>query len=127
MAIDRIGKGGAPPLPEAPEKATGPKGTDKAFHVERPEAKGAAASVDQTAAAAPATPLARFKAGEIDVHGYLDAKVEEATAHLQGLPPTDLADLRKLLKDQMTSDPGLADLVRAATGKTPEPESGEGD
>jgi hypothetical protein len=127
MAIDRIGKGGGPPsLPETPDTKATAK-TDKVFHVEKPERS---APVDATtattgpaaAAATTATsPLARLRAGEIDVNGYVDAKVHEATAHLPGLSTSDLGALRKMLREQMASDPGLAELVRAATGRVPEP------
>ena len=123
MAIDRIGKGGAPP----PTPETGaPAGAEKA---------GAAApfKVDRGADAAPAdatrnvqstdatSPLGRLKAGEIDVQGYVDLRVEEATKSLKGLPPAELDDIKSVLRDQLLSDPGLTDLVRSATGKMPAP------
>jgi hypothetical protein len=123
MAIDRIGKGGA--LPGAPETGL-PVGTDKAgapapFTVDR----GApAASADPTRSVKGAdamTPLARLRAGEVDVHGYVDLKVDEATKSLKGFPPAELAEIKSVLRDQLRSDPGLADLVRTATGKMPSP------
>jgi hypothetical protein len=121
MAIDRIGKGGGlPPTPEA--TGTGSTGatapTGKTFKVERPEQAGNAAGVDATNAS---TPLARLRAGEIDVHGYIDLKVDEATSGLKGLPTAALDDIKSVLRDQMKSDPGLADLVRGATGTMPTP------
>jgi len=121
MAIDRIGKGGgAPPIPEAGGTgAVGPKGAvDKPFQVERAKGAEAPQQVDATNAT---SPLARLRAGEIDVHGYIDLKVNEATASLSGLSPTELDAIKKVLRDQMATDPGLSDLVRTATGQIPKP------
>ena len=119
MGIDRIGKGGAPPA--APETqgsgSVEKKGSvEKAFSVERPNATkqaGAAESAQGSQA------LARLRTGEIDVEGYVDLKVDEATRGLEGLSPAELEDIKKVLRDQMATDPGLADLVRTATGQTP--------
>lgn len=123
MAIDRIGKGGAPlPTPEAGV----PAGADKAggaapFKVDR-GADAAPADPARNVLGADATsPLARLKAGEVDVDGYVDLRVEEATKNLKGLPPADLDDIKSVLRDQLLSDPGLTDLVRTATGKMPSP------
>jgi hypothetical protein len=126
MAIDRIGKGGA--LPGAPE-AGAPTGADKTgaqapFKVERPEQSAAADPARRTEGAegaAATSPLARLRAGEVDVNGYVDLQVEEATKSLKGLPPAELADIKSVLRDQLRTDPGLADLVRTATGKMPSP------
>ncbi|MDB4943670.1 MAG: hypothetical protein JWP97_3204 [Labilithrix sp.] len=132
MAIDRIGKGGG--IPQAPD--TGAPGTDKAggasapFKVERTERAAQThgsegpGRTDATAAASPATPatpLARLRAGEVDVNGYVDLKVDEATKNLKGLSPAEVGDIKNVLRDQMRSDPGLSDLVREATGKSPSP------
>jgi hypothetical protein len=77
----------------------------------------AAAAVEPTRAA----PLERLRSGEVDVHGYLDLKVDEATAHLKHLPPAELTSIRKMLRDQLSTDPALADLVQQATGHPPTP------
>jgi hypothetical protein len=125
MPIDRIGKGGGlPPTPDA-AGASGAAPT-KTFEVERPDRadapKGASvasgADVEKVGAA---TPLERLRAGEVDVHGYIDLKVDEATSSLKGLSVSELDDIKSVLRDQMKSDPGLADLVRTATGKMPTP------
>jgi hypothetical protein len=58
-----------------------------------------------------------LRAGEIDARQYLDAKVEEATAHLQGLPAVELEAIQKALRERLTTDPALLDLVRGATGQ----------
>ena len=126
MAIDRIGKGGA--LPGAPEVGA-PAGADKTganapFKVERSEqtaAADAARRMEGVEAAPAASPLARLRAGEVDVNGYVDLQVDEATKSLKGLPPAELAEIKSVLRDQLRTDPGLADLVRTATGKMPSP------
>src|SRR5689334_3561916 len=106
MGIDRIGKGGAPPAPDA--GAALPKAPGGgAFEVARAEAP----AVDATA------PLVRLRAGEIDLDGYVDLKVAEATRGLDGLSAEALAEIRRMLRDQMATDPALQDLVRAATGR----------
>ena len=132
MAIDRIGKGaGLPPTPDAsaPQGSGGAAPTGATFKVERAGPAGAAGAADQAQlagaasldATAAATPLSRLRAGEVDVHGYIDLKVDEATSSLKGLSTAELADIKSVLRDQMKSDPGLADLVKSATGAMPTP------
>jgi uncharacterized protein (DUF2342 family) len=70
---------------------------------------------------APRGALERLRAGEVDVDGYLDLKVDEATAHLATLPPGELHALRSALRDRLATDPALVDLVRTATGGVPQP------
>jgi len=123
MGIDRIGKGGAPPVvPETQGPAGAERGApvEKTFSVDRPDPTRAheAAQVERAGAA---TPLERLRAGEIDVDGYVDLKVDEATRGLDGLPPSDLEDLRELLREKLVTDPGFSDLIRSATGKAPAP------
>lgn len=118
MAIDGIGKG-VPPLGPAETGSVGKSsGTSPAFHVERKEQGGAAQKVEGGAVA---SPLERLRAGEIDVNGYVDLRVEDATKGLSGLSPAQLADIKSLLGEQLRTDPGLVDLVRTATGKAPSP------
>jgi hypothetical protein len=88
MGIDRIGKGGAaPPTPETPATGGAEKkgGVERPFQVERPdptqvEVGRAQATANVDAAQATSEPLARLRAGEVDVHGYIDLKVDEATS-----------------------------------------------
>lgn len=126
MGIDRIGKGGAPQVtPETQGSGSVEKkgSVDKAFSVERPDATKQASLAAATEATQGSQALARLQAGEIDVEGYADLKVDEATRGLEGLSSAELEDIKKMLRDQMSTDPGLADLVRSATGqalKTPE-------
>ena len=115
MGIDGIGK--KPPVGnDALGGAAGAGSAQKTGATfEVPEARGVSATeqVDAT------SPLARLRAGEIDVNQYVDLKVDEATKHLSAMPPTDLADIKALLREKLVSDPGLADLVRHSTGQTP--------
>jgi len=120
MGIDRIGKGGAPPIdPSGGAGGVEKTGSvEKTFSVEGTEKTQAGAAVGTVDASAP---LERLRAGEVDVNGYVDLKVEEATKGLDGLAPSDLADIRQMLRDQMATDPGLVDLVTKATGSPASP------
>jgi hypothetical protein len=131
MGIDRIGKGAppAPPTPAASAEKAGPSAKSagevaKTFEV-RPSPTSTPApstgSVAPTAATAPSTPLERLRAGEIDLDRYLDLKVDDATAHLRGLRAHEMESLRTLLREQLSSDPGLVELVQQATGQIPVP------
>jgi hypothetical protein len=118
MGIDSIGKKG-PPVPPMPGEVGGPArstGASRPFEV----SKGALAA-EAGAVEAPRTALERLRAGEIDVNGYVDIKVHEATAHLAVLPPAQLEEVRAALRERMASDPALVDLVRTATGAVPQP------
>jgi len=126
MGIDRIGKGGAPPATPDTQgtgslEKKGPSGAvEKAFSVERADATKQPTQVEAADAARGSSALARLRAGEIDVNTYVDLRVDEATKGLEGLSPAELEDVKKVLRDQMATDPGLTDLVRTATGKTPD-------
>jgi hypothetical protein len=114
MGIDRIGKGGVPPTAPGGVEQKGP--AEKAFSVEGASPKERVEGAD---AVESSSPLARLRRGEIDVNGYVDAKVAEATHGLQGLSPVELDAIRKVLRDQAATDPALVDLVRQSTGKVP--------
>lgn len=123
MGIDRIGKGGGlPPSPDA--QGVGESGKvssttqGRTFDVER-TSRSTVGSAEGAGALDPTSPLGRLRAGEIDVDGYVDLKVDEATANLQGLSADELADVKSALRAQLATDPGLVDLVRGATGGTP--------
>ena len=123
MGIDGIGSKG-PPAPPPPGGAQGPARAPeagRAFEVGKAAAPVAAAPT-QVAQATPGA-LERLRAGEIDVNGYVDAKVHEATAHLGVLPPARLDEIRAALRDRMRSDPALAELLRTAVGHAPSPPS----
>jgi hypothetical protein len=117
--VDRIGKGG----PKVPTPATGgtPKAgeTGRAFEIKKPEGADPSAAAHAASAVSGQTPIERLRSGQLDLHGYLDAKVKEATSHLQGLSPAELDALKSMLRDQVASDPALADLFEKATGHAP--------
>ena len=130
--VDRIGKGGPPLPPAGPTGPAGAKETGKTFDVHKPgpaarapeegatsaQATQATRAAEVSATTGP-TALEQLKAGRIDLDGYLDLKVQEATAHLHGLSPVQLDDIRSMLRDRMATDPALADLVKQATGQAP--------
>jgi hypothetical protein len=125
MGIDGIGKKGppSPPAQTPPGKVGGtsrPQEASRSFQVTKPSPEPSRA--EHAGAVAPArTALERLRAGEIDARQYVDAKVDEATAHLQGLPPVELETIRKALRERLTTDPALVDLVRGATGQETPP------
>ena len=101
-------------------KIGGPKAPAPAPPTSTESTKGAAfgASVTRTEHAAPAgaaTPLDRLRKGEIDLHRYAEIRVQEATAHLDGvLPAGDIEKIRADLHELIESDPDVAALVKAA-------------
>ncbi len=111
MSIDRIGKGGGV-TPPATGDVAGPSPTKGVGETFRVAEKSPVAGVESST-------LARLRAGELSVSQYLDAKVQEATAHLPKLAPEQLDFVRASLREQLASDPMLADLVKAATGSVP--------
>ncbi len=118
--VDGIGKGGPPRGVGQTPPTTGPARpaeTGKTFDVDKPgasrEAQGASATTIEV------TPLEQLKAGKIDFDQYVDLKLHEATAHLEGLSPSQLDTIRSMLRDRMATDPELVDLVKQATGQAP--------
>jgi hypothetical protein len=67
----------------------------------------------------PSAALEGVRSGALDVNGYVDAKVEEATAHLSHLSPAQLGVVRDVVRNQVLADPHLAELVQQATGSPP--------
>jgi len=116
MGIDPIGKGAGPHPPVASPDAARVSTSDRAFDL------GGAGSTEHVARVeSPSGPLEQLSAGIINLDGYLDAKVNEATAHLQILPSEELEAVRSALRDRLAADPTLVDLVRQATGALPRP------
>jgi hypothetical protein len=114
MGIDGIGKGGSPP------PATGiDRSSPSTAELGSPGAEfkvGKAASSDAPAAAS----LDQVRSGAISISQYLDLKVNEATSHLaQRLSAEQFSFIRQSLREQLSSDPALVDLVKAATGQLP--------
>jgi uncharacterized protein (DUF2342 family) len=123
MGIDSIGKKGppSPPLPSGVAGASHATPVGRPFEVPGVQGAGKVDPVE----APPRTALDRLRAGEIDVNGYVDIKVNEATSHLAALPPAELEQVRRALRDRMAGDPTLVDLVRTATGAVPQPSTDE--
>jgi hypothetical protein len=125
MGIDRIGRKD-PPLSPPGEDVGGDRignagkadKTRRAFEVTSPHAASRAPEASPLETSR--TALDRWRAGEIDFNGYLDAKVDEATAHLSTVPPPELDAIRSALRDRISSDHTLVELVRSVTGRVPE-------
>ena len=116
MGIDGIGKGGAPPPAGGIDRPASPSapeiGSSTEFKVGKTAATEAAAS----------TSLDQVRSGAISVSQYLDIKVNESTAHLvHRLNAEQLSFIRQSLREQLSADPALVDLVKAATGQLPAP------
>ncbi len=124
MGIDGIGSKGPPAVPPPQVGTQAPARAPEAGRTfEVPRSPGSAPPADAAPIEAPRGALERLRAGEIDANGYVDAKVQEATAHLGVLPPARLEEIRAALRDRMTSDPALAELLRTAVGHVPVPPS----
>jgi hypothetical protein len=112
MGIDRIGKGsGGIPVGDIQPSAAGEAAKPAAeFKVNR----------GGPVEAAPETSLDRLRAGEISVSEYLEIQVQQATAHLDGRLSTEqLSFIRGSLREQLSTDPVLVDLVKSTTGALP--------
>lgn len=108
MGVDGISGGGPPRIPDAPS-ADGASSKEHTFKV------GEADATETVSA-----DLSRVESGEMSIEEYLDARVEQATAHLQAaLPPEQLQLLQETLREQLSTDPVVASLVQRATGKKP--------
>lgn len=120
MGIERIGGKGQPTAPPPPATHVDRPGeTAKPFELASPHAL--APTQGPVPVPATRTALERYRGGEVDLDGYLDLKVDEATAHLGALPPQDLEAIRGALRDRLASDPTLLELVQTATGRFSEP------
>jgi hypothetical protein len=115
MGIDGIGKGAGVGA-VAPEVASKVGDAAKVGTTAEPFRVGKAAP---TQGSAPIS-LDRVRSGEISVSEYLDRKVSEVTSHLvDRLSPDQLAFVQENLREQLSTDPVLVDLVKAATGAVP--------
>ncbi len=109
--VSGAGAPGAPDAASATEKTKGPKETSFSETLSANEASKTN-SASQTGAA---EPLDRLRAGEIDRTQYVELKVHEATAHLDGmLPAEDVAKIQDELRDLLENDPDVAALVKRA-------------
>jgi hypothetical protein len=109
MPIDGIGKPPSIPPPgaaPAPGATNAPSEPFRTGATEKPSVAGG--------------DLARLERGEIGVDAYLDARVGEATKHLEGrLSRAELEFVRKTLRTELENDPVLVELVRRATSQAP--------
>lgn len=118
MGIDKIGKN------TGVQDTTGAAATEGSAPVERSFAEVHAEKMSRaegTTAAAGTSPLDRLKSGELDVNGYIDARIDQATQGLKGLSSSQLGSIRLVLREQMLTDPNMSELVRQATGHAPKP------
>lgn len=108
MGVDGISGAGPSGPPGPPEK---PEAADSTFSLSAAGESGAA------------TDLERVASGELSVDQYLDARVQQATRHLEGaLRPEQLATLQEQLREQLGTDPVLQRLVQRTLGASaPEP------
>jgi len=115
MGIDGIQKpGGGTPRIEAPTvESGGTPGTDSDFKATLDTSPNVPAPGVNSS-----TLLQRLDAGNINVDEYLDLQVNEAVAHLEGkLPPNQLQFVRESLREQLSEDPVLVELVRRTTAR----------
>ena len=112
MGIDRIGRAGGaagvtPPISTPAQPASA---VTESFE----------AVAKRVGEASPPSLIDQLKAGQLDMKQFVELRVEQATAHLQGvLDPERLEFIRNALRIQIQSDPALLDLVKAATGALP--------
>lgn len=129
--IDGIGKRGGAGGVIGPADGTSapdaPKTTEPTTSFREVAATRAAQATQATADVTGSAPLDQLRAGTIDVNGYLDRKVDEATHALHGLPKHELDVIRHTLRQQLSTDPGLIELVQKATGALPPSPTGEGE
>jgi hypothetical protein len=115
MGIDGIGKGSAPPPATGIDRPTSPSGSE----VGSPSAEFKVGKAAASDAPAPVS-LDHVRSGAISIAQYLDLKVDEATSHLTGrLSAEQISFVRTSLREQLSSDPALIDLVKTATGHLP--------
>lgn len=119
MGIDGIGKPPGAGLP--PGAVGGSSGAARPdavrgehFNVER------AGAAERAGATQPSDALGQLQRGDISLDQYLDTRVASAVQHLEGkLPAEQLDFVRQSLREQLSTDPVLMELVRRATSMTP--------
>src|SRR5882672_10170315 len=107
MSIDRIGKGGGPPVGDV-----GKVGSTSATEIGSKQGADFKVARTESTEAAAKTPLDRLQSGEITVPQYLDIRVAEATSHLNGVSAEHLSFIQSSLREQLAADPVLVDLVQ---------------
>jgi len=112
MGIDGIGKGGDVPKVDPSGGSTSVAGVEG----ERFELSTEGVNRSQGVGL-----LEQVQRGEVGLDAYLDGRVNDAVGHLEGrLSPEQLEFVKEELRAQLQSDPVLIELVRRATGHSPE-------
>jgi hypothetical protein len=114
MSINGIGGGGFRPTAPAPASQAVEK-TGKKFDLSTSQTQ----SAKEVASATPSE-LQKVQSGELTMDQYLDQRVDTAVSHVSSrLSPEQLGAVRQQLKDQLSTDPVLRQLVKQATGSSP--------
>lgn len=119
MGIDGIGRGGGPSVPADPARPTGPARGGAAAGAPGKEFSATAVdAAEGVSGAERSEALGKLEKGELSLEQYLDSQVQQATQHLQGrVSPTQLQAIQETLRDELSADPVLIELVKRATGK----------
>ena len=111
MGIDGIGRSGPPISPTGVGEAGGASKIGKESSVEAPES---------AAAAEGGSPLDKLQRGELSLDEYIDTQLQQATQHLNGVvTPQQLRTIQNVLREELSTDPALQEMVLRATGKQP--------
>jgi|SRR6185295_18009723 len=112
MGIDGIGKGSDASKVDSSSSSTSVTGVEgDRFEL----------SAEGVAPSRGAGLLEQVQRGEVGLDAYLDVRVNDAVGHLEGrLSPEQLEFVKEELRAQLETDPVLIELVRRATGHSPE-------
>jgi hypothetical protein len=120
MGVDGIGGGGRP------VHGVGASELAAADRVTSDPIQGAGAA-EGVAGSSGSPALQQLERGEINVEQYLDTRVADAVRHLEGRFPASQIDfVRKALREELSSDPVLVELVRRTTGSPSASTAGTG-
>ncbi len=114
MGVDGIGGNGGRPIHGIGARdLTGPEKVSSEPVVGPAAPRSLAGTVGSPA-------LQKLERGEINIEEYLDTRVAEAVRHLEGrVSPTQVDFVKKTLREELSSDPVLVELVRRTTGSAP--------
>ena len=57
----------------------------------------------------------RVRSGELDLAGFVEAKIEQSVSHLK-LSPEALGDVKDMMREKMMRDPLVIDWIAELTG-----------